>query len=100
MDVKDPDGTMQGLNIENEDQQRALGECKKKTTETLGERPVSDAEQQSNDDLLDAGVKTAECLRSKGYDVADPTQGDDGTIKSGMMPDVPDDIMKACSTDS
>jgi len=96
-DVPDPssDGTSQGLKVG--DDMDALGraseKCTAEVTDDLGPRPVSASEKKAQEDHREETRKTTACLREKGFDVSDPTDG--SYIPEGLA-DVPDEALQAC----
>lgn len=56
--------------------QAAFDKALQKCTDKLGPAPVTDADGSAGADLTEIGIKTAECLRKKGFDVPDPKAGE------------------------
>jgi len=96
IDAPDPssDGNRQALKVDDADAlERASGTCSTKVTGELGPRPVSAFEKKAQQEGRDEMRKTSECLREKGYDVSDPT---DGSYILDGLENVPDEALEAC----
>jgi len=99
IDVPDPssDGTSRGLKVGDGIDMDALGraseKCAAEVTADLGPRPVSASEKKAQEDRREETRKTTACLREKGFDVSDPTDG--SYIPEGLA-DVPGEALEAC----
>lgn len=60
----------------------------------LGPAPTQ-ANEPKADELTERGLKTAKCLRNKGYDVADPKAGE-----ASSFPGAPADAVRQCLAES
>lgn len=94
IDMPDPSGdgsqTMQiGGNIDMKTFEAAGQKCRDK----LGEAPSRDG--RSPEQVKEAMLKFAQCVRDAGYDYADPAPG--GSAMEARS-DIPEETMKSCAT--
>ena len=98
IDVPDPtaDGMQQGFSadIDMDVLNAAFETCQEKVTDELGPRPVTAQEKKDQEEYEAQARESAKCLREKGYDVADPSEGGSG-LGNGAE-DVPADVLEAC----
>ena len=98
IDMPDPsaDGMQQGIPMTGDMDAMAasMDKCQKKVTEELGPRPVTAQEKKSMKEYEDSARESAKCLREKGYDVADPSQGGSGLGNGAEA--VPTEVLDAC----
>lgn len=98
IDVPDPtaDGMQKGFpaDIDMDTLNAAFETCEEKVTDELGPRPVTAQEKKAQQEYEEQARESAKCLRDKGYDVADPSQGGSG-LGNGAE-DVPADVLEAC----
>ncbi|ROP75240.1 MULTISPECIES: hypothetical protein [unclassified Frigoribacterium] len=98
IDMPDPsaDGMKQGIPMtgDMDAMTASIDKCEKKVTDELGPRPVTAQEKKLQKEFEEQARESAKCLREKGYDVADPSEGGSG-LGNGAE-DVPDDVLEAC----
>ena len=98
IDVPDPtaDGMQAGIPMTGDMDAMAasMDTCQKEVTDELGPRPVTAQEKKSMKEFEEQARESAKCLRDKGYDVKDPSEGGSG-LGNGAE-DVPDDVLEAC----
>jgi hypothetical protein len=66
------DGSKPGIQMGGA-QEESMNTCTDKVSADLGPRPVTADEKKMVESWKEEGLKSAKCLRGKGYDVADPT---------------------------
>jgi hypothetical protein len=70
----------------------AMETCTDKVAADLGPRPVTAEEKEMRESWKEQELETAQCLRGKGYDVADPAED-----LSTVYPDgISDEDLEAC----
>jgi hypothetical protein len=101
IDVGDPSesgGTAVGVDgdFDPEAFQAAARTCKEEVSAELGERPVTAAEEKTQDEFEEQLRETNQCLRDKGYDAPDAKEVGGAVISEAPDQDVPDDVLEAC----